>query len=99
MPPLPRRPALSLLAALPLAGCASIIRGPSQRVEVTSEPSAAKLTVTDEEGVEVYGGATPATLTLGKRKGYFAGKDYTLTVRKEGFKPFTLKLTRTVSAW
>src|SRR5690625_2407628 len=58
------------------SGCASISRGPTQRVEVTSEPAGARII---ENGRTI--GITPDALQLSRKRAH------TLSIEKPGFKP------------
>jgi len=81
-----------------LTGCASIIHGPSQTVEVTSTPSGATVYIDGEDM-----GKTPRTLTL-RRKGRNKGepktkKGYALKVELDGYYPYEIKVKRDVDGW
>ncbi len=74
--------AFAVLGALLLSSCASIFKGTSQSVSVTSTPSAAKVVVTTLVGdVPVFTGATPAQFKLTKTK------EYQVTVTLDGYQP------------
>jgi len=61
------------------SGCASITKGPTQRVQINSEPSGARIL---QNGQTV--GITPETLTLSRKRGH------SFTIEKAGFKPETV---------
>lgn len=66
---------LLLLLTIPiLYGCATIVRGTSQEVRVTSDPADARILVNGEDR-----GATPTTLNLDR------GRNYQIEFQKEGF--------------
>lgn len=54
------------LLAMMLSGCATIVGSKTQTVTINSQPSAAKITITDETGHAVYVGSTPTSVTLKK---------------------------------
>ena len=91
--------ARSLSALLLLSGCASIVSGASQPITITSAPDQAAITIKDENGVEVFRGTTPTTVTLKKSGGYFNGRDYTVTYAKEGFAPQTAMISSRPNGW
>ena len=66
-------------ALLVNAGCVTILNGTTQQVPVYSYPVAAQIVVTDEDGTEVYKGASAGTMTL-KRS-----HSYTIRAKAPGF--------------
>jgi uncharacterized protein YceK len=81
--------ALVLLAQLLLlAGCASIMHGTTQQVAVSSSPTGAQVTVDAMER-----GVTPVIADL-KRK-----DNHVVRVTMDGYQPFEMALTRSVSGW
>lgn len=85
------------LVALLLAGCASIISGKSQEVRVHSNPSAARLAITqvDKDGTHmtVWEGVTPANVNL-RRKGRYA-----MRLDLEGYQPVEMDMHRGTNGW
>ena len=66
----------SLLSMGMLSGCATIVKGTTQKVAISSDPEGADVTVDDK----LYG-QTPVDVSM-KRK-----RDHLVTVSKEGYKP------------
>lgn len=83
-----RRIILISLVAVIANGCATIVNGSKQTVSLMSEPSGATITVGGEFTAE-----TPTAMPL-KR-----GKDYTILVKKEGYKSETLTLKSDFDHW
>lgn len=79
---------LALGSLLLLAGCASIMHGTTQQVSVASSPTGAQLSV---NGMAM--GTTPVIADL-KRK-----DNHILRVSLDGYQPFEMGLTRSVSGW
>lgn len=80
-----------LLAILILhfsVGCASIIHGTTQDVQISSSPNEAEIWI-DTAKV----GTTPTKVEL-KRKG-----EYLVTIKKAGYKESTIKIEHQASAW
>ena len=75
---------LTLLLVLPLAGCATIMGGSTQLIQVTSAPAEAMITSDPESGTFT----TPASLELERKY------SYTLTATKDGYRPATARLTK-----
>ncbi len=90
---------LALAGLVLLAGCGSIIKCSSHEIAFTSTPTQANINIVDEDGSQVFNGKTPATVTLNKKRGYFSGKTYYVTVDKPGYKTFETTLNTQVSAW
>jgi hypothetical protein len=93
---------LSLLAAVSysLAGCASIVKGGAQDLEIRSNPPLARFEVRDNRGeASALTGTTPGKVTLKKGAGYFKGGDYSIVVSKPGYESVTVPLTSTLSGW
>ena len=77
-----------LLQFLVLAGCASIMHGTTQQVAVSSSPTGAKVAVNGMDR-----GVTPVIADL-KRK-----DNHVIRVTLDGYQPFEMALTRSVSGW
>ncbi len=84
---------------LSLAACATIFGQSTQNVTISSDPSEATVKVVDETGAQVFDGATPASVTLTKKRGYFKGKSYTVTIEKTGYQPLEVALTPRAGGW
>src|SRR5215470_6161337 len=86
--------ALAATAAL-LAGCATIVGGAGDALDQTdttvhtmiiaSAPGEATITITDENGAEIFTGVTPKTVYLRKTNGYFSPKSYQVSISKTGY--------------
>jgi len=86
--------AVGLLSlALPTAGCASIVSGSKQEVNLTSHPVSAALTVTTEKGAPVWAGNTPATIELPREKAYI------ITAEVPGYAPATARIDKSLNGW
>jgi hypothetical protein len=93
------RPLAVSLPILCLAACASIVSDSKEVVTISSNPSAAQIAITDQSGVEVYRGNTPASVTLDASAGYFDGQEYTIAFSKEGYAPTTIKVDSRINGW
>ncbi|MFZ1809011.1 MAG: PEGA domain-containing protein [Cyclobacteriaceae bacterium] len=81
-----------------VTGCASIIHGPTQSVDFSSQPSGAKITIDGQD----YG-VTPKSVDL-RRKGRLKGenkdkKEYAVKIELEGFYPYEIKIKREMDGW
>lgn len=93
------RPVAVGLALFSLAACASIVSDSKGVVTISSNPTAAEITIADQSGVEVYRGTTPASVTLDASAGYFDGQEYTVTFAKAGYQPTMVKVDSRVNGW
>ena len=80
---------VTLLAAAVflLQSCATVVKGTSQKIPVTSAPIGARVLV---DGKDM--GTTPLTLKLGKKK------PRVIRIEKEGFDPHEIRITRNRSS-
>jgi hypothetical protein len=92
---------LLLAAALPaVTGCASIVRGGSQEINISSSPDQATFEILDNKGNSTpISGVTPGKVTLRKGAGYFKGGSYTVKLTKPGYAPSTVNLDSSISGW
>lgn len=79
---------LLLLISLCIGGCATLIHGSTQEVEIASEPSEARVEV---DGRPV--GETPTTAVLER------GKSYMITIYRKGYEPHKTTLRNGRSYW
>jgi hypothetical protein len=79
---------LILICARLAIGCAAIIHGTTQDVNISSAPDQSEVWI---DGSKM--GTTPTKITL-KRK-----DNYLVTIKKEGYKDATIKIEGTTSAW
>ncbi len=83
------------LAAI-LIGCASIVSGTKQSVQLSSTPAAAKVKIERSvvgQRISVWEGSTPATVKL-KRK-----FEYLVTISMEGYKTSEVALENGTNGW
>src|ERR1700757_5204464 len=79
---------LALCAAV--GGCASVTRGTTENISITSTPAGAEAVITGLEAPTTC--LTPCSV-VAKRNA-----DISVTVRKDGFEPQTVQLTKEVPA-
>ena len=89
-----------LFASTVLAGCATIMgKSAAEALNVRSAPDQASVVITDESGTKIFEGKTPTSLPLEKKKGFFSGKKYAVTIKKEGFAEQTVIVDTKVNGW
>ena len=89
---------LFVVAAVVLAGCASIVSKSEYPVAITSNPIGADFVVKRDNGVPVASGVTPATITLAASDGYFKPAKYTVEFRRKGVVQ-SVPLTAKIDGW
>jgi len=92
---------ISILLALSLSvGCATIIgKGSPENLNIRSTPDQATIVISDENGIKIFEGKTPTIAPLEKKKSYFHGKTYTVTISKEGFVGHTVTVDTKLGGW
>lgn len=81
-------------------GCASIMNGGAKTISINSSPSGAKVTIAKEGStVQVHQGATPMTVSLEPKKGYFSGQSYNVRVELKGYRTAELVIRPELSGW
>jgi hypothetical protein len=88
-----------LLPMFFLTGCASIVGRDVFPVTINSNPDGANIAIKDENGVKVYSGVTPTTVTLTAGESYFHAKSYNITFSKPGYKDQYVEVRATLSGW
>ena len=89
---------LLVVAAVVLAGCASIVSKSEYPVAITSNPIGADFVVKRENGVPVASGVTPATIVLPASEGYFQPAKYTIEYKRKGVMQ-SVPLTAKIDGW
>ena len=83
-----------------LTGCATIMgQSASETLNVRSAPDQANVVITDESGIKVFEGKTPTSLPLEKKKGFFRGKKYSVSIKKDGHVEQTVIVDTKVNGW
>jgi len=89
-----------LLMAFGVSGCATIVGHPTQLMPINSTPNDATILITDEKGIDVFKGSTPATVTLQKSDGtYWGKKSFTVRISKNGFESQLIPITANANGW
>jgi hypothetical protein len=71
----------------------------AQAITIASTPSDAQISIMNKEGQEVSHGTTPVTVSLVKSTGYFSSEEYTVTIKKDGFKDNVITIDSHVNGW
>lgn len=90
---------ITLLFAVLLSGCSSIISKNSYSVAITSTPSEASFEIYNASGEKIHRGITPQSVVLNSSYGYFKGEQYTIELEKEGYKNKTHFINSSLDGW
>jgi len=83
-----------------ITACATIVGDKTHLMDITSNPSEADITITDEKGLVVFTGKTPTIVTLQKSDGsYWGKKSYMVKISKAGFSEQTIAVTASANGW
>src|SRR5215510_8827617 len=90
--------ALVIAGSLSLVSCATVLHSGPGSVMITSEPSAAHVTITDLWTRQpVLQATTPAVASLARHAGYMQPARYQIVVEKPGYQPYTMLLKAQLS--
>jgi hypothetical protein len=87
------------LTCILISGCASIVDSGRKSVKIDSNPSGAKLTIYDKEGVVVETVTTPSKIKLERGSGYFTGEKYKLVFETPGYYSGEACIHSTIDGW
>ncbi len=90
---------LPIILLFSIASCTSIVSKSNYPVSIGSSPEDAKFTITNEYGMKIHSGRTPAYITLAASSGYFKKANYIITYKKRGYDEKTYRLTSTLDGW
>ena len=90
---------VALLIAVSLLSCATIIKGPTEDISISSNPSNAQVRVYDRRNVEVWNSTTPTVVELDRGRGYFKGETYTVEISEEGYQTSTIVIRSGINGW
>ena len=82
-----------------LTGCCSIVGQSIFPVTINSNPPQANITVTDEHGLVMLNGVTPATMTLTAGESYFHAKSYQVKFSKPGYGDQVIMIKAELDGW
>jgi hypothetical protein len=91
--------AIFLAALVLFSSCASIVSKSIYPVSFNSSPSNATLTITDNRGIIIYHGTTPATVNLKAGSGFFTRADYQVWFSLEGYDDKVVSLSSSIDGW
>lgn len=90
---------LVIVLTILFSSCATIFGRSAYDVIVNSNPSGATLSITDKNGLEVYKGATPATVRLKSSSGFFAKAQYQVKITSPGYAEQIIPVIYKLNGW
>lgn len=91
--------AIILASTFLFSSCASIVSKSSYPLTINSNPSNAKLSITDKKGKEIYLGNTPATVKLKAGAGFFSRAEYQVKFSSPGYDDKIVPITFKLDGW
>ena len=83
-----------------LAGCASIISGGDQALQISSTPPGAQVKIYDYQGAIIFNQqTTPFKALLKRSAGYFRSQQYKLVIEKEGYRTKEVEIKSKLNGW
>lgn len=79
--------------------CASIVSKSSYPLTINSAPTDARVSITDDKGMTVYQGNTPATVDLKAGSGFFKKASYQVVISKEGYDERLIPVNFKLDGW
>jgi len=90
--------AVAVLCAV-LSGCASIVSKSNWPLTVVTNPEGVKIEISNRNGLVVYSGLTPASLTLKSGSTFFMKESYRVKMSFDGFEDRIIPLECTLNGW
>lgn len=81
------------------SSCASILSKSTYPLSINSNPSNAKISITDKKGKEIYLGNTPATVKLKAGAGFFSKAEYQVKFSSPGYDEKIVPITFKLDGW
>ena len=92
-------PPLSLLPCLLLVSCATLASKKPVPLAITSNPTGAKVVVSNPAGKVLHEGSTPTSVTLPASAGPYQAASYNLVFSKKGYPTKTVVLKAGINPW
>ncbi|WP_159637396.1 hypothetical protein [Sphingobacterium composti Ten et al. 2007 non Yoo et al. 2007] len=90
---------LALAGVLMFSSCASIVSKSNWPISINSNPTDARIVITDDKGLEVYSGISPASLKLKSGNGFFKKATYQIKFEKDGFETKKITINSKLNGW
>ncbi len=91
--------AITMASIFLFSGCASIVSKSTYPLSINSSPSNARVSITNEEGTEIYLGNTPATVELKAGAKFFSKAKYQVKFSSLGYDDKIVPITSKIDGW
>jgi hypothetical protein len=89
-----------VVVVLVITGCATIIHGGSQQINITSTPEGAQVTIFDSSNHQIWSSdTTPAVAKLRRGEEYFGGASYRIEISKPGYQKEIVTVSSSMNGW
>jgi len=88
-----------IAAAILSTSCASIVSHSSSMVGIDTTPQGASLQILNRQGLIIYNGRTPATISLKHGSGFFKKASYQVKLSMEGYQPKVVVIDAHLNGW
>jgi hypothetical protein len=92
-------PVALFLTTLLLSSCATIVSKSNWPLTVNTNPSGAKIEITNNKGIAVYSGVTPTSLKLASGSGFFSKQSYKIKLTLDGYAEKIIPVECTLNGW
>jgi len=82
-----------------LSGCASIVSKSNWPLTVVTNPEGVKIEISNRDGLVIYSGLTPASLTLKSGSTFFMKESYRVKMSFDGFSDRIIPLECNLNGW
>lgn len=89
----------ALLTTILFSSCATVFGRTSYPVSISTNPPGATVSITNKKNSEVYRGATPATVKLKSRSGYFSRAEYHVKLSSPGYEEQIIPVYYKLNGW
>ena len=90
---------LILTVPVLFSNCATIFGRTSYPVSISTNPTAADISITNKNGKEIYKGQSPATVTLKSGAGYFSKAEYKVKISTNGYAEQVVPVNFKLNGW
>jgi len=91
--------AIMMASVFLFSSCASIISKSTYPLSINSNPSNAKVSITDKKNQEIYLGNTPANVKLKAGAGFFSKAEYQVKFSSPGYDERIVPITFGIDGW
>ena len=91
--------AILMVSVFLFSGCASIVTKSTYPLSINSNPTNARISITDKKGREIYLGNTPATVKLKAGAGFFSKAEYQVKFSSPGYDDKIVPVTFKLDGW